>query len=58
MARAIRDYRERTGHLVGLKPAGGIRDAKESLDWLALIKDELGDAGCGPTCSASAPARC
>jgi deoxyribose-phosphate aldolase len=43
MARAIRDYRERTGHLVGLKPAGGIRAAKESLDWLALIKDELGD---------------
>jgi len=43
MARAIRDYRERTGHLVGLKPAGGIRAAKDSLDWLALIKDELGD---------------
>jgi deoxyribose-phosphate aldolase len=43
MARAIRDYRERTGHLVGLKPAGGIRAAREALDWLALIKDELGD---------------
>jgi deoxyribose-phosphate aldolase len=43
MVRAIREYRERTGHLVGLKPAGGIRSAKESLDWLALIKDELGD---------------
>jgi len=43
MARAIRDYRERTGQLVGLKPAGGIRAARESLDWLALIKDELGD---------------
>jgi deoxyribose-phosphate aldolase len=43
MARAIRAYRERTGQLVGLKPAGGIRAAKEALDWLALIKDELGD---------------
>ena len=43
MARAIRDYRERTGHLVGLKAAGGIRAARESLDWLALVKDELGD---------------
>jgi deoxyribose-phosphate aldolase len=43
MARAIRNYRERTGHLVGLKPAGGIRAARESLDWLALIKEELGD---------------
>ena len=43
MARAIRDYRERTGHLVGLKAAGGIRSAREALDWLALVKDELGD---------------
>src|ERR687898_2507118 len=43
MARAIRDYRERTGHLIGLKPAGGIRTAKDALDWLALVKDELGD---------------
>lgn len=43
MARQIREYRERTGHCVGLKPAGGIRAAKQALDWLALIKDELGD---------------
>jgi deoxyribose-phosphate aldolase len=43
MARAIRDYRERTGHLIGLKAAGGIRTAREALDWLALIKDELGN---------------
>ena len=43
MARAIREYRERTGQMVGLKPAGGIRAAKDALDWLALIKDELGD---------------
>jgi deoxyribose-phosphate aldolase len=43
MTRAIRDYRERTGHLVGLKPAGGIRTAKDALDWLALVKEELGD---------------
>jgi deoxyribose-phosphate aldolase len=43
MARMIREYRERTGHLVGLKPAGGIRTAKDSLEWLALVKEELGD---------------
>ena len=43
MARAIRDYRERTGHLIGLKPAGGIRTAKDALDWLVLVKEELGD---------------
>ena len=43
MARAIRDYRERTGQLVGLKAAGWIRAAKDALEWLALVKDELGD---------------
>ena len=43
MARAIRDFRERTGHMVGLKPAGGIRTAKDALDWLVLVKEELGD---------------
>jgi deoxyribose-phosphate aldolase len=43
MARAIRDYRERTRQVIGLKAAGGIRAAKDALDWLALVKDELGD---------------
>ncbi len=43
MARMIREYHERTGHRVGFKPAGGIRAAKSSLDWLALMKEELGD---------------
>jgi deoxyribose-phosphate aldolase len=43
MVRAVRDYFERTGFIVGFKPAGGIRTAKQSLDWLALIKEELGD---------------
>jgi deoxyribose-phosphate aldolase len=43
MVRAVRDYFERTGFVVGFKPAGGIRTAKQSLDWLALIKEELGD---------------
>jgi deoxyribose-phosphate aldolase len=43
MARAIREFRDRTGYAVGLKPAGGIRTARQSLDWLSLIKEELGD---------------
>lgn len=42
MVRAIRDYYQRTGHMVGFKPAGGIRSAKESIQWLVLIKEELG----------------
>ena len=41
MARAIREYFERTANKVGFKPAGGIRSAKQSLDWLILMKEEL-----------------
>jgi deoxyribose-phosphate aldolase len=42
MTRAIREYANETGFAVGFKPAGGIRTAKQSLEWLALMKDELG----------------
>lgn len=42
MARAIREYAQQTGMAVGFKPAGGIRTAKQSLDWLSMIKEELG----------------
>jgi deoxyribose-phosphate aldolase len=42
MARMIRDYQERTGHIVGFKPAGGIRTATQSLEWMLLMKEELG----------------
>jgi deoxyribose-phosphate aldolase len=48
MARAIREYAEETGMAVGFKPAGGIRTAKQSLEWLALMKEELGDAWLAP----------
>ena len=43
MVRAIRQYHEQTGVKVGFKPAGGIRTAKQALDWLILMKEELGD---------------
>ena len=42
MLRAIRDFHQRTGQIVGFKPAGGIRTAKQALDWLLLVDDELG----------------
>jgi deoxyribose-phosphate aldolase len=42
MVRAVRDYHDRTGHRVGFKPAGGIRTEKQALDWLLLMKEELG----------------
>jgi len=44
MVRAIREYAQQTSMAVGFKPAGGIRTAKQSLDWLAMMKEELGDS--------------
>lgn len=49
MARMIRAYHERTGALVGFKPAGGIRTAKAALQWLILMKEELGAAWTVPS---------
>lgn len=43
MIRMIREYFQRTNYRVGFKPAGGIRTAKQALEWLVLIKEELGD---------------
>lgn len=42
MIRAIREYETRTGFKIGYKPAGGIAKAKDALNYLALMKDELG----------------
>jgi deoxyribose-phosphate aldolase len=43
MARAIREYQQRTGAKVGLKPAGGISKAKQALAWQSMMKEELGN---------------
>jgi len=43
MIRAIREYYELTGYKVGFKPAGGISNAKLAVNFLILIKEELGD---------------
>jgi deoxyribose-phosphate aldolase len=48
MTRAIRDYHSKTGHAVGFKPAGGIRKAKQALEWMILMKEELGDRWLSP----------
>jgi deoxyribose-phosphate aldolase len=42
MVRAIRDYAEASGHIVGYKPAGGISSARLATQYLALMKEELG----------------
>ena len=49
MVRALRDYGERTGMAVGFKPAGGIKTAKQALDWMATMKDELGRSWLEPS---------
>lgn len=43
MCRAIRAYNFKTGHKVGFKPAGGIRTSDDVLQWMTLMKEELGD---------------
>ena len=48
MVRAIRDYGERTGERVGFKPAGGLKTTKDALNWLVLMKEELGRAWLEP----------
>ncbi|MDB6181991.1 deoxyribose-phosphate aldolase [Paracoccus fistulariae] len=42
MCRAIRDHQAMTGHKVAFKPAGGLRTAKDALNWQILMKEELG----------------
>jgi deoxyribose-phosphate aldolase len=44
MVRAIRAYREATGHVVGFKPAGGISTAKDAMAFEFLMKEELGNS--------------
>jgi deoxyribose-phosphate aldolase len=43
MLRAIREYGLQTGYKVGFKPAGGIRTAKQIMNWQIMMKEELGD---------------
>ncbi|MGB3418062.1 MAG: deoxyribose-phosphate aldolase [Mesorhizobium sp.] len=42
MVRALRDYGELSGYTVGFKPAGGMKTAKDAMNWLFLMKEELG----------------
>jgi deoxyribose-phosphate aldolase len=42
MLRALRDYGEATGFRIGFKPAGGLKTAKDAMNWLFLMKEELG----------------
>jgi deoxyribose-phosphate aldolase len=43
MLTAVRDFREATGRQVGVKPAGGIRTAKDAIKYLVLVNETAGD---------------
>lgn len=48
MLEAIRDHYLDTGVRIGMKPAGGIRTAKQALHYLVMVKETLGDAWLTP----------
>lgn len=48
MLEAIRDHYLRTGVAIGMKPAGGIRTAKQALHYLVMVKETLGDRWLSP----------
>lgn len=48
MLEAVRDYYLATGKLIGIKPAGGIRTAKQALHYLVAVKETLGDRWLSP----------
>jgi deoxyribose-phosphate aldolase len=43
MLEAVRDFRDATGRQVGVKPAGGIRTAKDAIRYLVLVKETAGE---------------
>jgi deoxyribose-phosphate aldolase len=42
MLEAIRDHWLQTGQRIGMKPAGGIRTARQALHYLVMVKETLG----------------
>ncbi|QBI53219.1 Deoxyribose-phosphate aldolase [Streptomonospora litoralis] len=48
MLEAVRDHHAATGHRVGVKPAGGIRTAKDAMKYLVLVNEVAGDGWLDP----------
>ena len=48
MLETIRDHFIATGRMIGMKPAGGIRTAKEALHYLVMVRETLGAAWLSP----------
>jgi deoxyribose-phosphate aldolase len=43
MCQCIKEYHERTGRMVGFKPAGGVRSAKDAASYYTIVKEVLGE---------------
>jgi len=43
MLEAVRDFREATGQMVGVKPAGGIRHSKDAIKYLVMVNEIAGE---------------
>lgn len=48
LCQAVRDWHALTGQVIGVKPAGGIRTAKQAIGYLVLVREILGDAWLTP----------
>lgn len=48
MTRAIREYQAKFGIAVGFKPAGGIRTSKQALEYMTVVRQELGESWLQP----------
>ena len=42
MLEAVRDFREQTGQMVGVKPAGGIKTTKDAIKYLVMVNEIAG----------------
>src|SRR5882672_1069436 len=42
MLEAVRDFREQTGQMIGVKPAGGIRTSKDAIKYLVMVNEVAG----------------
>jgi deoxyribose-phosphate aldolase len=48
MLQAVRDWQDQTGHLIGVKPAGGIKTAKDAIKYLVVVKEVAGETWLTP----------
>ena len=48
MLEAVRDFRDQTGRMIGVKPAGGIRTAKDAIRYLVVVNETAGEAWLTP----------